>query len=117
MRSELRDQVVELLKGYGLKVKTDKNYHGVKVDVLAEGKDKKIFMYIIDSDDLPTLGPTINLSNLKDGNEKTLKIQDRCEYIALSSHDFGDVAIDLAEKSGIKLYTDIGSLKNILAYL
>lgn len=111
MTENQRQQVVQTLRNYGLDVRTDENYHGVNVDVIAESRssDKRVFAYVVEENE-PLLGHAINLSNIREGNTKYFK-RTNCAYMIVTDKEATRVAKSLSDKTGIKLLKDEDAFK------
>ena len=116
-KTQLLQEVETELKNFPhkFKVTTDKNYHGIRVDVYAENKElgKTFFMYVLDSREPEPLD-VINLYTLRRGNNEILK-KHNCEYFLLSKGEPGETVKDLSEANNIPIFRNISQFKNAIS--
>ena len=113
-KSQLLQEVKSELESKAFDVELNERYHGIDVSIYAKSKvsDKKLFVYVVDSGRaLPV--HCINLSNIKEGNSKILRIPN-CEYMVYAPNGAVENALLECVETGIPIYTNEKDFKNAL---
>lgn len=106
MANQLLQEVEQELESEKFNVKLNERYHGIEVSVLAEDalKERKFFMYILDSDRaLPA--HIWNLHEIKEGNSKILRVPN-CNYMVYAPLGAVEHAKLASKKYGIPIFTN-----------